>query len=92
MKLKLIVSALLIVALSAGISSTADAHPWRGCRGGWYAPHPVVRLWAPLPIIAPPLIFGGGYYGHPYYGHRYAYGGYHRYGGGYGRGCYRGRR
>jgi len=95
MKLRIIASALLIIVLSAGISTNAGAHPWRG--GGWCMPHPVVRVWAPpIPIIAPPVVvggyYGGGYYRHPYYGHRYAYGYGHGYRGGYGRGCYRGRR
>ena len=99
MKLRIIASALLVIILSVGMSATADANPWRHCRGGWYAPHPVVRVGIPVPPI-PPIVFGGGYYGgyygHPYYGgHRYyAHGGYGHYGhgyrGGYGHG-HRGR-
>ena len=93
MKLRIIASALLLVVLSAGISSTAGANPWRHCRGGWYPPHPVVRLGIPVPPI-PQIVIGGGgyggYYGRPYSGgHRYyAHEGYRHYGheyrGGYG--------
>lgn len=81
----MIASALLIMLLSIGISSNADA-AWRGCYGrGWG--HPVVRVCAPVPAvrIATPVVAVGGYYGgyyaRPcaprYYAHGY-YGGYRR--------------
>lgn len=92
MKKRIIVSAILIMILSAGIASNASAAPWRGgCRHGWYGPHVGVRVWAPVipvPVIAPPVVYGGyygpryfgyrgGYYAHPHY---YAHGGYSHYG------------
>ena len=90
MKFKVIAIALLVTVLSAGISSTASAQHWRGYhRGGWYAPHPVVRAYIPAPrvyvppVYVPPVpvVVDGGYYGRPYYGHRY-------YGRGYDHGYY----
>jgi len=85
MKNRMIASALLIMVLSVGISATANANPWRGgYRGGWFVPHPVVRVGVPLPVIAPSVVIGGGYYG-PAYGGYYG-GGYYR--GGYGGGYY----
>jgi len=86
MKLRMIVSALMIILLSAAVSTNVNAAPWRG----YCYPRPVVRICAPVPVIAPPVVIGGGYYGcyaRPCYGHGYAYG-YH---GGY-RGYYHGRR
>ena len=84
MKIRIILSALLVIILSAGISSSASAHGWRGYhRGGWYAPRPVVRVYAPRVFVPPvPVVVAGGYYGRPAYGHgcyRHAYYGHHCY-------------
>ncbi len=87
MKLRIVASALLILALSTVISTNADAQRWRGYRGGYYRPHYGVRVWAPAPVIVPPVVVGGyygprygpGYYGPRYY-HRPYYGGYRHYG------------
>ncbi len=85
MKLRIIASALFMIIL-AGIASQVNANPWRGCyRGGWYAPHPIVRICAPRIVVQAPIVVGGyygrpyyglgyyahGYYGHPHYGRRY---------------------
>ncbi len=82
MKFRIIVSVILIVLLSAGISSIANAAPYRRHCHGWCDPRPFVR------VYVPPIVFGG-YYGgsfyrpHPYcapryYGYRH-YGGYRHY-------------
>jgi len=49
MKFSIVLSALIVLMLSAGINK-AEASPWRGGRG--YC-HPVVR------IFTPPVVFGG---------------------------------
>ena len=80
MKLRMIVSALMIILLSAVVSTNVNAAPWRG----YCFPHPVVRICAPVPVIAPPVVAPpvvvGGYYGYdrPYY-HAYGYHGYRGY-------------
>jgi hypothetical protein len=79
MRLRMIVTAFLIILLSAGISSKSEAAPWRGYyRHGWYHPHPVVGVY--VAPVAPVVV--GGYYGPHYYGHPY-YRGYYRGGDGY---------
>jgi len=77
MKLRIIASALLVLVLSAGISTKASAAPWRGgYRHGWVRPHVFIPV--PPVVVAPPIVYGGGgYYGGGYYG-----------GGYYGRGYY----
>ena len=87
MKPKIIVAAVLILLLSAGINTQIKADPWRGgYRHGWYRPHPVVGFFPPVPrvFIPPvPVPYVGGYYGRPYYGPGY-YGHGRYYGHGYG--------
>ncbi len=67
MKIRIILSTLLVIILSAGFSSTAEAQGRRGChRGGWHAPRPVVRVCAPRVCLPPAPVV---YYGRPYCGH-----------------------
>ena len=83
MRLSIIVTAFLIILLSAGISSKTQAAPWRGYhRHGWYRPRPVVRIYTPPVVIGR---YDEGYYRHPhYYAPRYEnrryHGGYRYYG------------
>jgi hypothetical protein len=70
MKLRMIVSSLMIILLSAAVSTNVNAAPWRG----YCFPHPVVRICAPAPVIAPPVVVGGYYgYARPYYHGYYRY-------------------
>jgi len=89
MKLKIIVASVLVVLLSAGISTQTKASPWRGgYRHGWYRPHPVVGFFPPVPrvFIPPvPVPYVDGYYGRRDYGRGYYAPG-HYYGRGYERG------
>jgi hypothetical protein len=84
MKTRMIVSALLIMLLSTGIHSKAEAAPWRH---GYGWGRPVVRIAAPrVGVCLPPVVAVGGYYGGYYPGPGY-YRGYYagpRYYGGYG--------
>ncbi len=84
MKLRIIASSLLILLLSIAVNTNADAQRWRGCRRDYCRPHYGARIWAPVPVIAPP-VYVGGYYGPRYcppaycaprYYHRPYYGGY----------------
>ena len=74
MKTRMIASALLIMLLSIGISSEANANPWRRGYGyGYCRPHPVVRVYGPrVAVCAPPIVYGGYYAPRPrYYAPRY---------------------
>ena len=78
MKHKIIVSAVLVLLLSAAMSVNANAAPWRGCRHGWYGPRVGVRLWVPpVRVVVPAPVVYGGYCGRPHY---YAHGGCGHYG------------
>ena len=92
MKTRMIVSTLLILLLTVGISFNSNANPWRGgYRHGW-SYRPVVRVGIPaVGIGVAPVVVGGGYYG-GYYPRPAYYGGYYaagpRFYGGYGHGYY----
>ena len=78
MKLRIILSALLVIMITAGLNTKANADPWRHgyCR-------PVVRYCPPVRVYVPPVAVG--YYGPAYCAPHYAprcYG----YSRGYGRG------
>ena len=57
MKHRIILSALLVILITAGLNTNANAAPWRHgyCR-------PVVRYCPPVSVYVPPVAVG--YYGH----------------------------
>ena len=77
MKKRIIVSAILVLLLSAGISFSSNAAPWGGGHGhghGWCGPHIGVSVWFPPIRVFTPVVYGGyygGYHRHPHY---YAHG------------------
>jgi hypothetical protein len=72
MKNKIIFSVLLMIVLSAGLSVSTNAAPWR--HYGYGYGRPAVRVYAPARIFAPPIVVGG------YYGPRYCAPHYYRHG------------
>ena len=93
MKTKFVVSAVLIMVMSIGVSNTVNARPWcHPHHHGWYSPVRV-SVGIPIPPVAVVRVGGGyydggyrgGYYRKPYYERRGGYCGPHyRRGGGYG--------
>ncbi len=73
MKHRIILSALLVIIITAGLNTNANADPWRHgyCR-------PVVRYCPPVRVYVPPVAVG--YYGQGYcaprYYHEHEYRGY----------------
>ncbi len=81
MKVKILLTVLMITMISLTISTNANAHPYpRHYRGGWH--HPRVSVLVPpvpIPVPAPRVVIAPGcaprYYGSHYdrcYGNRYS--------------------
>jgi len=71
MKFKILLTALMVTMISLTMSNDAAARPWhyRG-GGGWH--HPRVSVFVPpVPIPAPRVVVGPGYYGGGYYNQGY---------------------
>lgn len=85
MKFRILLSALFVLILSAGISSKANANPWHTHYRHGGGPRVAVQVYAPpVQVYHRPVAYVYGpsrnnYYRHNYYGNRYH--------GGYGRHC-----
>lgn len=64
MKLRIILSAILVIFLSVGFNPKAVANPYGYYRHGYC--RPVVRYCPPVRVYVPPVVVGG-YYGPHYY-------------------------
>lgn len=67
MKLRIILSALLVMMITAGFNNKANANPWRYEHRGYC--RPVERYCPPVRVYVPPVAVGyyGPAYGRPYH-------------------------
>ncbi len=75
MKVKILLTVLMVTMISLTVTSKAGAHPWH-YRSGWHRPHAAILIPPiPVPVPAPRVVVNPGYCGPRYYGPRY--GGYY---------------